>query len=185
VAESSEPPRLARRWIHRGKVLDLSVDRVRLPNGREMDFERVHHRGAAAAVALLEDGGEPRVLLVRQYRYAVDGWLLEVPAGKLDAGEDPADCARREVEEETGYRPATVEPLGWIFSTPGFCDERIWLFLARGLEPTRQRLEDDEVLEVEPLAWGEALQRARSGELTDAKSVCALLRAAARVGAGR
>jgi ADP-ribose pyrophosphatase len=174
--------RLSSRTVHRGRVVELAIERVRMPNGSEMEFELVHHRGAAAAVPVLSGPGGDEVLLVRQYRYATGGWLLEVPAGGLDRGELPADCARREVEEETGHRPAEVEPLGWVWSTPGFCDEKIWLFLARGLEPTRQRLEADEVLEVERLPLAEAVGRAVAGELHDAKTVAALLRAGTRLG---
>lgn len=172
--------RLTTRTLHRGRVLEFSIDRVRLPNGREMDFERVHHRDGAAVVPLLAGvEGEEEVLLVRQVRYATGGWLLEVPAGTLDGDEEPAACARREVEEETGFRAAELVPLGWIWSAPGFCDERIWLFLARGLAPTEQRLEADEVLTVERVAFAEAVARAVSGDLHDAKSVAALVRAAA------
>jgi ADP-ribose pyrophosphatase len=174
--------RIARRELHRGRVLELSVERVRLPNGREMDFELIHHRGAAAVVPLVEPAaGGPEVLLLRQYRYATGGWLLEVPAGTLDGGEEPAACARREVEEETGFRAADVVPLGWIWSSPGFCDEKIWLFLARGLAPSRQRLDDDELIEVERVALAEAVGKAARGEIHDAKSVAALLRAGAHL----
>jgi ADP-ribose pyrophosphatase len=165
--------------VFRGRTIRLNVDRVRLPNGREMDFEIVHHPGAAAVVPVL-DGGE--VLMVRQYRYATGGWLLEVPAGKLDPGEDPETCARREVEEEVGFRPGTLTPLGWIWATPGFADEKIWLYLATGLEATAQGLQDDEVLNVERMPLAEAVAQAASGAIEDSKSTCALLRAAAVLG---
>ena len=100
-----------------------------------------------------------------------------MPAGKLDPGEEPEACARREVEEETGYRARDLEPLGWIWTSPGFTDERIWLYLATGLEPARQELGQDEVLSVERLPFARAVALAAGGELTDAKSTCALLRA--------
>jgi ADP-ribose pyrophosphatase len=166
--------RLGTREIYRGRTFDVDIDQVRLPNGREMDLELVHHRGAAAVVPVLDDG---TVLLVRQYRYATGGWLLEVPAGKLDPGESPETCARRETEEETGYRPARLEPLGWIWTSPGFADEKIWLYLATGLESTQQVLGDDEVLSIERLPLKEAVEKAARGEIHDGKSVCALLRA--------
>ena len=118
------------------------------------------------------------MLLVRQYRHATGGWLLEVPAGKLDPGEGPEVCARREVEEETGVRPGRLISLGWIWTAPGFTDERIWLYLATDLQAGRQDLQPDELLRVERLPLAEAVARARSGELTDAKSVCSILRAA-------
>lgn len=170
---------LGTREIFRGRTVRLDVDRVRLPNGREMDFEMIHHPGAAAVVPVADDGS---VLLVRQYRYATGGWLLEVPAGKLDPGEGPETCARREVEEETGYRPTELVPLGWIWTTPGFTDEKIWLYLAQGLEATAQALQHDEVLEVERLPLAEAVAKAARGEIHDSKTVTALLRAGVHLG---
>jgi ADP-ribose pyrophosphatase len=175
---------LAIRSIHEGKVLDLSVDRVRLPNGEETDLEMVHHRGAAAVLPVLADG---RVLLVRQFRYPTGGWLLEVPAGKLDPEEEPGPCARRELEEETGWRLAEggeLIPLGWIWTSPGFTDEKIWLYLARGLEEGTRNREDHEVMELEVLGLDEAVEKARRGEIHDAKTVCALLRAKALCAGG-
>ncbi len=123
------------------------------------------------------------MLLVRQYRYATGGWLLEVPAGKLDGGESPETCAAREVEEEVGLpgRQARAE-LGWIWTTPGFADEKIWLYLATDLEETRQGLEDDEVLTIEKMPLEEAVGKASRGEIDDCKSTVGLLRAAARLG---
>jgi ADP-ribose pyrophosphatase len=175
VADDPQGERLGTREIYRGRTFNVDVDRVRLPNGREVEMELVHHRGAAAVVPVLDDG---TVLLVRQYRYATGGWLLEIPAGKLDNGESPETCAGREAEEEVGYRPTKLEPLGWIWSSPGFADEKIWLFLATGLEETRQGLEEDEVLQIERMPFQEAVDRAVRGEIHDAKSAVALLRAA-------
>ena len=170
--------RLESREIYKGRTIHVAVDKVRLPNDREMDIEIVHHKGAVAIVPVIDDD----VLMVRQYRYATGGWLLEIPAGKLEADEKPEACAIRETEEETGYRPAELEPLGWIWPTPGFCDEKIWLFLARGLEQTQQGLEEDEVLELERIPLQEAVEKAAKGEIHDGKSICALLRAARRLG---
>jgi ADP-ribose pyrophosphatase len=167
------------RW--QGRTITVASERVLLPNGNEVELDVVHHPGAAAVVPLRDDGA---VLLVRQYRHTTGGWLLEVPAGKLAPGEDPADAARRELEEEAGVRAAELVPLGFIWMTPGFCDERIWLFLASGLSPGEQRLEADEALQVEALPLAEAERQALAGEICDAKSVCALLRAAA-LGRGR
>jgi ADP-ribose pyrophosphatase len=172
---NGEGERLGTREIFRGRTIHVDVDRVRLPNGREMDMELVHHRGAAAVVPVLDDGA---VLLVRQYRYATGGWLLEVPAGKLDDGESPETCARRETEEESGYRPGKLQPLGWIWTTPGFADEKIWLFLATELQLTAQVLEDDEVLSLERMPLQEAADQAARGEIQDAKTALALMRAA-------
>lgn len=162
------------RPIYRGKVVALDVETVRLPNGNTVELEIVKHRGAAAAVPV---DGQGNVLLIRQYRHATGGFLLEVPAGKLDGGEPPEACAAREVEEETGHRPGRLMPLGWIWTTPGFSDERIWLYLAVDLRPTRQLLQDDEVLTVAPTPLAAAVAMAEAGEIVDAKSVCALLRA--------
>jgi ADP-ribose pyrophosphatase len=168
---------LRTRRVHDGRVVKLDLDEVVLPNGNDVTLEIVRHAGAAAAVPMTEGGS---VVMVRQYRHATGSWLLEVPAGKLDRpGEPPEACAKREVEEETGYVAADLVPLGWIWTTPGFSDERIWIFLARGLVPGRAALERDEVLSVEEIPLAEAVQRALSGEIADAKSVCAILRAAA------
>ena len=158
-----------------GKVLDLRVERVRLPNGVEAELEVIRHQGAAAVVPVTAEGN---VVLVRQYRHATGDYLLEVPAGKLDEGtEDPELCVRRELEEETGYRAATVRSLGWIWTTPGFSDEKIWLFLATELSVGRQNLEADEVLDVIEMPIEEARTQALNGRITDSKSICALLRA--------
>ena len=164
---------LERRSIFDGRIVKLSVDRVRLPNGNVAELEVIRHQGAAAVVPVDADRN---VLLVRQYRHAAGGWLLEVPAGKLDPGEPPETCALREVEEETGFKPETLIPMGWIFTTPGFTDEKIWLYAATGLRAARQDLEDDEVLTVERLPLDRAVALATSGEIRDAKSVCGLLR---------
>jgi len=165
--------RLETREIYPGRTIHVAVDKVRLPNGKVMDLELVHHQGAVAVVPVI---GED-VLMVRQYRYATGGWLLEIPAGKLEKGEKPEACAVRETEEETGFRPSELEPLGWIWTTPGFADEKIWLYLATGLQPTRQELGDDEVLSVERMTLADAVEKAVRGEIHDSKSVCALLRA--------
>lgn len=165
---------LARRSALRGRVLKIDVDTVRLPGGATCDLEVVRHPGAAAVVPVLD---RRQVVLVRQYRHATDGWLLEVPAGKLDGDEPPEECAARELEEEVGLRPEGLVPLGWIWPTPGFADEKIWLFLAPDPQPATQRLEDDEVLEVVTMDLKEAVDLARSGEIRDAKTALALIRA--------
>ncbi|MFQ5766498.1 MAG: NUDIX hydrolase [Acidobacteriota bacterium] len=168
---------LHRRLVHTGKVIDLSVDRVRLPNDVEVDLEMVRHPGAAAVVPFLTDGPvllERIIVMVRQYRWAAGGWIHEIPAGRLDGAQTPLACAARELEEETGYKAAHLEPLGTILTTPGFSDEAIHLFLAQDLSPTTQMLERDEVLEVVKLPLGAALEEARRGNIRDAKTLCAL-----------
>lgn len=172
MSQSREGELLGTREIYEGRTIHVAVDTIRLPNGKVMDLELVHHQGAVGVVPLI--GLD--VLMVRQYRYATGGWLLEIPAGKLEPGEKPEACAVRETEEETGYRPTEIEPLGWIWSTPGFCDEKLWLFLARGLEETRQKLDEDEVLELVRIPLAEAVEKAARGEIHDSKSTCALLR---------
>jgi ADP-ribose pyrophosphatase len=162
--------------VWKGRTVEVLTERVELPNGHEVTLDVVHHPGATAVVPVDGDGS---VLMVRQYRHTIGGWLLEVPAGKLSPGEEPTVCAHRELAEETGVRAASLHPLGSILVSPGFCDERIWLFLATGLTAGEQRLEEDEVLSVERVPLAEAERRALAGEIEDAKSTCAILRAAA------
>jgi ADP-ribose pyrophosphatase len=165
---------LEQREVWRGRMLAVNVDSVKLPNGNAAQLEIVKHPGAAAVVAVDEDS---KVVLVRQIRYATGGWLLEVPAGKLDKNEAPKVCASRELAEETGLQAGRLVSMGSIWTSPGFTDERIWLFLATGLSKTQQALEHDEVLTVERLPMREALERALRGDIEDAKSACAILRA--------
>jgi ADP-ribose pyrophosphatase len=170
---------MTNRRVYRGKFLEMVTEDVTLPNGRTMTLDMIEHPGAAAVVPFLSDD---EVLLIRQYRHAAGGEIYEVPAGKLDPGESPEVCAVRELEEETGYRAERVEALGSILTTPGFTDERIHLFAAFGLEPTQQRLEDDELIELAPMPLTEALEMVWSDQLPDAKSALALLHAARRLG---
>jgi len=169
--------KLSSESIYRGQVVDLSLDRVALSSGHTVTLELIRHPGAAAVVALDSDGC---VILVDQYRYATGGRMLEVPAGKLDAGEEPELCAVRELEEETGYRAGRLDPLGWIWTTPGFTDERIWLFLARDLVRHAATPQPDELLEVVRMPFDDAAAAARDGRISDSKSICALLRAHAQ-----
>jgi len=163
-----------------GFRLHVASEKVRLPNGKTVVLDIVHHPGAAAVVPFVSPD---EVLLIRQYRHAAGGTrLLEVPAGKLDAGESPQVCAARELEEEAGQRAARLEPLGWIWTTPGFTDEKIHLFAAFDLTPVPLRPEDDEVIEVLPTPLAEAVEWVWSGAINDAKSAVALLRAARHVG---
>ncbi|MCH2172646.1 NUDIX hydrolase [Myxococcota bacterium] len=165
--------------VKRGFQVHVSTQRVTLPNGHQLDLDIVAHPGASAVVPFVSTD---EVLLIRQYRHAAGGNLYEVPAGKLDPGESPRVCAGRELEEEAGVRAGRLEALGSIFTTPGFCDEVIHLFAAFDLEPSTQRPEDDEVIEVISTPLSRALEWVWSGELNDAKSALALLHAAHRVG---
>ena len=163
------------REVFKGKVVHLFVHEVALPNGRTTTLEVIRHPGASAVVPFVTP---VEVLLVRQYRYATGGYLLEVPAGKLDPGEAPEACAERETAEETGYRPGRLERLGSIFTTPGFTDEVIHLFAAYDLEPVGTRHGEDEVMSVERMTFRDAVAMIDRGEITDAKSMCAILLAA-------
>ena len=162
-----------------GFRVKVSTERVALPNGVTLWLDVVHHPGAAAIVPFIRDD---EVLLIRQYRHAAGGTIYEVPAGKLEPGESPEGCAARELEEEAGQRAGRLDPLGAIWTTPGFTDERIHLFAAFDLEAVPQRLEDDEVIELVRKPLAEALELVWSGELSDAKSALALVHAARRVG---
>jgi ADP-ribose pyrophosphatase len=163
------------RQTYRGAWIEVVTEDVALPGGRHARLDIVRHPGAAAVVPFLSPD---EVLLIRQYRHAAGGTLYEVPAGKLDAGEAPADCARRELEEETGWRAGRIERLGSLLTTPGFTDERIHLFAAWDLTPASQRLESDEVIELAPMPLARALELVWSGEIDDAKTALALLHAA-------
>lgn len=167
------------RTIHRGRIITLNAESVTLPNGRCTELEIVHHPGAAAVVPLT---AADSVLLVRQYRHAAGSYILEVPAGKLDAGEDPEVCAARELEEEAGVRAGKLQSLGSILTTPGFTDEVIHLYLATELTGGLQALEYDEDLSVEEMPFETALRLCRQGGIRDAKSVCALMLAASHRG---
>lgn len=170
------------RRVYSGRLLEIDLVDLSLPNGARTELEIIRHPGAAAVAPLRPDGN---VVLIRQYRAAAGGYILEVPAGKLDPGEGPETCARREIQEETGLVAGRLHPLGPILTTPGFTDERIWLYAATELESAPQSLEDDEVIEVLEMPLSEALQRVAEGEITDSKTMCALLRVDQELRAGR
>ena len=160
--------------IFTGKIIRLTLDTVRLPNGATAELEIVHHPGGATVVAL---DAENRVCLLRQFRHAAGGWLWELPAGKLDNGEAPLLCAQRELEEEAGMLAADWQSLGKIVSSPGVFTEVIHLYLARVLSVVPTRMEEHEVIEVHWVPWVEALRMAQEGEIDDAKTLAAFLRA--------
>ena len=163
--------------LYAGRVVSLDRDSVRFPDGSIGQLEMLRHPGASAVVPFLDDprAPDPRVLLIRQFRHSANGFIWEVPAGRLDAGETPEACARRELEEETGMRARTIERLTTIYTTPGFTDERIHLFLAHGLEPGSQRREADEFMELHELRWSSVLERIGTGEVQDGKTLTSLL----------
>lgn len=155
-----------------GRVLDLNVETHCLPDGRQSEFEIIRHPGGAAILPVLPDG---RVLLIRQFRPAIGAMIYEIPAGRLEPGEPPLDCATRELQEETGYVASEVNSLGGFWSTPGFCDEYIHLFYARANDDAEQQLEPDEVIELCPMTLEEALSLIEKGEILDSKTLLSLL----------
>ncbi|NEX15707.1 MAG: NUDIX hydrolase [Halochromatium sp.] len=162
--------------MFQGKIIDVGVERVRLPNGRCIDLEVIRHPGGAAAVAIDD---RRRVCLLRQYRHVAGGWLWELPAGKLDPGEGPAATAERELAEEAGLVAATWDSLGRLHSSPGVFAEVIHLYLARGLSEVDLGHGADEVIEVHWIALDQVLEWCLNGTITDAKTLVGLYRAAA------
>ncbi len=172
---------------YHGRVIHLDVDTVAFPDGSSGQLEMIRHPGASAVVPIL-DGAEapdPRVLLIRQFRHAADGYIWEIPAGRLDSGETPDQCAIRELAEETGMRASRLKHLTTIYTTPGFTDERIHLFLASGLEAGAHRREPDEFLELRPTPLSTVRAMIERGDITDGKTLAGLLYAAAFGGLGR
>jgi ADP-ribose pyrophosphatase len=178
---SQEPGKVSSTRAYTGRIISLDVDDVRFPDGSIGKLEMIRHPGASAVVPLLNEEGtdapdasDPMVLLIRQYRYAADGYMYEVPAGRLDAGESPDRCALRELKEETGYDATHAEHLLTMYTTPGFTDEKIHLFVARGLTAGESHREADEFLELKPLRLSAALAMIGTGEIQDAKTALAL-----------
>ena len=159
------------RNIYTGKVVTLNIDTVTLPNGATIDLETIRHPGAAAVVPVKDDG---TVVLIRQFRHAAGGFIYEIPAGKLQPGEDPLHCASRELEEEVGYRAASFELLTSIFTAPGFADEVIHVYKATGLTTGRQQLDPDEVLDIIEMPLAEAVNKIEDGTIRDAKTIVGL-----------
>lgn len=159
---------VSREEIYDGQIVHLFKDQVELA-GRKAVREVVLHCGAAAIIPVTADG---KVLFVKQYRYPVGEALLEIPAGKMDPGETPDACAARELEEETGYR-GTLKKLGYVYTTPGFCNETIHLYLATDLVHTAQHLDEGEFLDVLPIPLDEVWDMIRKGQIYDAKTLSA------------
>jgi len=171
----SERPPVEKRGFH----VVVCKERFTLPSGRVLELDIVKHPGAAAIVPFISDTD---VLLIRQYRHATRDTIFEVPAGKIDPGETPYSTADRELQEEVGQKAGRIEELGWIWTTPGFTDEKIYLYAGFDLEPVASRPEDDEVIAPFRIALEAALELIWRGELTDAKSALTLIHAARRLG---
>ena len=171
---------LASRELYAGKIFRLDRDTVRFPNDTTAEMDIVRHPGASAIVPFMSDpeSDNPQLLLLRQYRYAAGGYIYEVPAGRLDGDESPADCAARELKEETGCTAEKIEPLFTMFTTPGFTDEKIHVFMATGLTHGESAREADEFVDVVIMPVAEALELIRTGEIMDAKTALSILYAA-------
>ena len=177
---AEEFKRLDRKLVYHGTIIDYYRDTIQVPNGNIAEWDFIGHKGAAAVVPVREDG---KLLMVRQYRNALDRYTLEIPAGKLDSPDEAKiDCAYRELEEETGYRCDHLEYLMSVNTTIAFCDEALDIFLARDLKKTHQHLDPDEEIEVEAWELSDLLKRIYAGELTDGKTVSAILAYACKAG---
>jgi ADP-ribose pyrophosphatase len=168
---------ISARRLYDGRVLDLDLDTVRFPDGSTGELEMIRHPGASAVVPFLEDprAPDPQVVLIRQFRHAADGYLWEVPAGRLDPGEAPEDCARRELKEEAGLAARELHKLTTIYTTPGFTDERIHLFYALAVDDGGHQREPDEFMEVHHLPWTEVQRMLAAGEIQDGKTLISLM----------
>jgi ADP-ribose pyrophosphatase len=158
--------------LYRGMIVDLHVDTIELPSGKRAIREVVRHPGGVVAMPVLQDG---RVLLIRQFRYPLQKYILELPAGKLDCGLSPRDTAALEVEEETGYRAGRLDHEFSFYTTPGICDEVIHFFIARDLAPAETRHQEGEHITVEAHTVDECLRLIRSGEIADGKTILGIL----------
>lgn len=170
---------MKRDYIYKGRVLDLSLSRFKMADEREAEIEVVHHNGGAGALPLFDDG---TVALVRQWRYPLGRCSLEIAAGRTEKGHTPEETALRELEEELGYRAKRLQKLAEFYVAPGYCEERLFVYLATELEPSAQNLDDDEEIEIVRMSFDEALARVHSGEVDDAKSIITILLASNIVG---
>lgn len=176
----SQPGKVSSKRVYNGRVINLDVDTVRFPNGSIGELEMIRHPGASAIVPFLTPEGhkDPVILLIKQYRYAAEQYLYEVPAGRLEPGEPPERCAKRELREETGYDAERFELLFSMYTTPGFTDERIHVFRAFGLTAGNTAHEADEFMSTEELPLRRAVEMVKNGEIIDAKTALAILLAA-------
>lgn len=173
--DSRKAELISRTIVHTGRILRLEVDRVKLPTGHTVNMEIVRHPGSVVLLPVPEPG---KIILIRQYRYTIDRWIWELPAGSLKPGEDPDEAAARECEEELGLAPAKVTRLGGYYPTPGFCDEEMIYYRCEDLRPpapdSTARKDDDEDIEPRTLTMAEARALVASGEIVDLKTLAGL-----------
>lgn len=158
--------------IYQGRIIDLNLEKVSLPNKFEIELEVIRHPGGAGVIPLFEDCS---IILVKQYRYCTGGSIWEIPAGRMNPGEDPSECALRELAEEVGYHASNLVRLASVYSAPGFCTEKVHIFLATGLTRCEINQEEDEVIEIVRLPLEKAVEMVKNGEIEDAKTVVAIL----------
>ena len=169
------PERIDRKLIHNGAIVDIYQDRMRLPDGKEENFDFIKHKGAAAVIPVMDDG---RIIMVRQYRNAIDSYTVEIPAGGLNGADEPTKiAAHRELEEETGYCTdiENVEFLLTLYTTVAFCNEKIDIYVARDLKKTHQHLDDDEFIDVEFYTTDELARMVYDGKIVDAKTIAGIM----------
>jgi len=170
--ENPEAAVVSHREIYRGKIVALHVDEIRQTSGKNTIREVVLHPGGATAVPVLDDG---RIVLIRQFRYPIGRFILELPAGKLDSGQPPEETVARELEEEIGYKPGSLSYQTTFYTTPGISNEAIHFFIARDLTPCAQRLEEGEHITTEAYSIDECLEKIRTGEINDGKTILGIL----------
>ncbi len=175
---TEQPQILKSKEIFRGRVFDVTIDTIREGN-KTYQREVVHHPGSAVIIPIFDDG---TIALVRQYRHPAVRYLLEAPAGTLNRGEAPEEGAARELEEELGYVASRLEKLTEFFVSPGFCEEKMWVYLATEMTKTQQQLDDDEIVEVVRIPFSQALNMITTGEIDDAKTIIGIMLAAPRIG---
>jgi ADP-ribose pyrophosphatase len=170
-------PLVSSRRVYTGRIVSLDVDTVRFPNGSTGELEMIRHSGASAVLPFVTDpqGEDPQILLIKQFRHAASDFIYEIPAGRLDANEDPRACAERELREETGCSARQMEHVYTFYTTPGFTDERIHAFMATGLTSGDTAHERDEFMSVETVTLSRSLEMIRTGELMDAKTALTIL----------